>query len=43
MTYQKDPDTPERRGNYVRHADGSWNILPLALERCVSAGAKIPQ
>jgi len=31
MTYQKDPETPEQRGNYVRHADGSWNILPLAL------------
>ena len=35
MTLQKDPDTepdtPEWRGNFVRHADGSWNILPLVL------------
>jgi hypothetical protein len=35
MTFQKDPDTQTGmtgpRGNYVRHADGSWNILPLVL------------
>lgn len=35
MSNRKDPDTKpvtlERPGSYVRHSDGSWNILPLVL------------
>ena len=31
MTDQRDPNTPEPRGNYLRHADGRWNVLPLVL------------
>ena len=39
MTYQNDPNRPDRdptlgrepARNFGRRADGSWNILPLAL------------
>ena len=46
MTHQKDPnDTTEERpvlarearGNYVRRADGSWNMMPLILGACAVA------
>lgn len=28
MTSQKDPERP-MEGNYMRRADGSWNLLPI--------------